>query len=41
VWVADDQGASVIRISPATNKVAARIGVGDGPADIVFAGARA
>jgi len=41
VWVADDQGASVIRISPATNRVVARIEVGDGPADMVFAGARA
>jgi streptogramin lyase len=41
VWVADDQGASVIRISPATNKVVARVGVGDGPADMVFAGTRA
>jgi hypothetical protein len=41
VWVADDQGASVLRISPATNRVAARIAVGDGPADMAFAGTRA
>jgi hypothetical protein len=41
VWVADDQGASVLRISPATNGVVARIEVGDGPADMVFADARA
>jgi hypothetical protein len=41
VWVADDQGASVIRVSPSTNKVAARIGVGDGPADVVFDSASA
>jgi hypothetical protein len=41
VWVADDQGSSVLRVSPATNRVAARIAVGDGPADIVFSDARA
>ena len=41
VWVADDQGAAVLRISPATNKTVARISVGDGPADMVFAGKRA
>jgi hypothetical protein len=41
VWVADDQGSSVLRVSPATNRVAARIPVGDGPADMVFSGARA
>ena len=41
VWVADDQGASVLRISPATNKVVARIPVGDGPADMAFAGKQA
>jgi DNA-binding beta-propeller fold protein YncE len=41
VWVADDQGAAVIRISPATNRPVARIPVGDGPADMVFAGTRA
>jgi hypothetical protein len=41
VWVADDQGASVLRISPATNKVVARISVGDGPADMAFGGDQA
>jgi len=40
VWVADDQGAQVLRISPRTNKVVARISVGDGPADMVFVGNR-
>jgi hypothetical protein len=38
VWVADDQGAGVIRVSPSANRVVARIGVGDGPADMVFRG---
>ena len=41
VWVADDQGARVLRISRSTNRVVARIAVGDGPADMVFAGKRA
>jgi hypothetical protein len=41
VWVADDQGASVIRVSPTTNRVTARIPVGDGPADMVFDAASA
>lgn len=41
VWVADDQGARVLRISPSINKVVARIPVGDGPADMVFAGKQA
>ena len=41
VWVADDQGARVLRISPRTNKVVARISVGDGPADMVFVGTNA
>jgi virginiamycin B lyase len=41
VWVADDQGAKVLRISPATNRVVARVAVGDGPADMVFAGTAA
>jgi streptogramin lyase len=41
VWVADDQGASVLRISPRTNKVVARIPVGDGPASMAFNGASA
>src|ERR687888_308196 len=34
VWVADDQGASVIRIAPATGKLVARVPVGDGPSDL-------
>jgi hypothetical protein len=37
VWIADDQGAQVLRISPTTGKVVARIPVGDGPADMAFA----
>jgi hypothetical protein len=41
VWVADDQGARVVRVSPARNKVTAAISVGDGPSDMVFAGSRA
>ena len=41
VWVADDQGARVLRISPAANKVVARITVSDGPADMAFRGERA
>ena len=41
VWVADDQGARVVRISPATGRVIARFSVGDGPADMAFAGKRA
>ena len=41
VWVADDQGARVLRISPSRNRVVARVSVGDGPADMVFEGARA
>ena len=40
-WVADDQGGRVLRVSPSKNKVVARIAVGDGPSDMVFAGARA
>jgi streptogramin lyase len=39
VWVADDQGAAVLRVSPSGKVV--RIAVGDGPADMVFRGARA
>ena len=38
IWVADDQGASVLRVSPKTNRVVARIPVSDGPADMAFAG---
>ena len=41
VWVADDQGAASLRVSPSTNKVVARIPVGDGPADMVFRGSQA
>jgi streptogramin lyase len=41
VWVADDQGAAILRVSPSSNKVVARIPVGDGPADMVFRGAQA
>ena len=41
VWVADDQGARVIRVSPETNRVLARPPVGDGPADMAFAGTSA
>jgi outer membrane protein assembly factor BamB len=41
VWVADDQGASMLRIAPSTNKVVAHIRVGDGPADMAFAGTQA
>lgn len=38
VWVADDQGAQVIRVSPRTNRVVSRIPVGDGPASMAFDG---
>jgi hypothetical protein len=41
VWVADDQGARVVRVSPATNRVVARPRVGDGPADMAFNGPNA
>ena len=41
VWVADDQGARVVRVSPKTNKVVARISVGDGPASMAFYGTSA
>lgn len=41
VWIADDRDASILRVSPATGKVVARIAVGDGPADMVFRGAQA
>ena len=36
VWVVDDRAGQVIRVSAATNRVVARISVGDGPADMVF-----
>ena len=41
VWVADDQGAAVLRVSPSANRVVARVPVGDGPADMVFRGTQA
>ena len=41
VWVADDQGAAILRVSPSSGKVVARIAVGDGPADMVFRGSQA
>jgi streptogramin lyase len=37
VWVADDQGAAVLRVSPSSGKIV-RVPVGDGPADMVFRG---
>ncbi|HEY1367754.1 MAG TPA: hypothetical protein VGF23_11590 [Gaiellaceae bacterium] len=41
VWVADDQGAKVVRVSPGTNRVVARIAAGDGPASMAFDGTTA
>jgi streptogramin lyase len=41
VWVAADQGASVVRVSPGTNRVVARIAAGDGPASMAFDGGTA
>jgi DNA-binding beta-propeller fold protein YncE len=41
VWVVDDGAGEVIRVDPAANRVAARIPVGDGAADLVFDGATA
>jgi hypothetical protein len=41
VWVADDQGAGVVRVSPRSNRVVARIAAGDGPADMAFDGGTA
>jgi hypothetical protein len=41
VWVADDQSARVVRVSPKTNRVVARIAAGDGPASMAFGGASA
>ena len=38
VWVAADQGGSVVRVSPASNRVVARIEAGDGPASMAFDG---
>jgi YVTN family beta-propeller protein len=41
VWTADDAAGAVVRIDPRTNRVAARIPVGDGPSDLAFAGSTA
>jgi DNA-binding beta-propeller fold protein YncE len=41
VWVADDQGAKVVRVSPKTNRVVASVAAGNGPADMAFAGTTA
>ena len=41
VWVADDQGAKVVRVSPRTNRVVASPATGDGPASMAFAGTTA
>ena len=41
VWVAADQGASVVRVSPQSNRVVARIEAGDGPASMAFDGGTA
>jgi len=37
VWVADDQGGQVLRLSPRTDRVIATAPVGNGPADMAFA----
>jgi hypothetical protein len=41
VWAVADGSGEVLRISPTSNRVVARIRVGDGPADIVFDGTSA
>jgi DNA-binding beta-propeller fold protein YncE len=41
VWIADDHAAALLRVSRSTNRVIARIPVGDGPADMVFRGDQA
>jgi streptogramin lyase len=41
VWVAADQGASVVRVSPESNRVVARVEAGDGPASMAFDGSTA
>jgi hypothetical protein len=41
VWVADDQGERVVRVSPRTNRVVARLRVGNGPSSMAFAGSSA
>jgi hypothetical protein len=40
LWAVDDRSGEVIRIDPA-GKIVAKVAVGDGPADIAFAGATA
>jgi hypothetical protein len=39
VWVADDQGSQVVRVSTRTNRVVSRLATGDGPASMAFSGA--
>src|SRR4029078_5400004 len=39
VWVADDQGAAILRVSPSSGRVVARVPVGDGTAGKGFRGA--
>jgi streptogramin lyase len=41
VWTIDDDSGEVIRVSPETEEVVARVTVGDGPADMVFSGTSA
>src|SRR5262245_31554284 len=41
VWVADDRGAKVVRVSPKTNRVVAQVPAGNGPADMAFSGTTA
>ncbi len=41
VWVADDQGAKVVRVNPKTNRVVAQVPAGNGPADMAFSGTTA
>jgi streptogramin lyase len=41
VWVATTRGAALLRVSPSSGRVVARVPVGDGPADMVFRGAQA
>jgi YVTN family beta-propeller protein len=38
MWAIDDGTGQVIRVDPATNQVVAKVQVGDGPADMAFAG---
>jgi streptogramin lyase len=41
IWSVDDRAGEVVRVDPVRRRVAARIQVGDGPADMVFRDARA